>query len=209
MINQPTNKATSCCLFIIQRDATETFLPLQRFIGSWLWMSVLPTRMSVMIRFISSFCKSHYFANFLCVCVCVCVVLPFALVWLSSSVLRVIFVLLLILSHLWAVFYFCFAATFIVYWNWNIVFRVVFWVILPCKMIVDRRFRGAYCLHHTRCRENFKSHMEHSPLAILPSEFCHGSKAPPIRFNGVVLSGRILYLYQALPAYWQQRRYKV
>jgi hypothetical protein len=26
-------------------------------------------------------------------------------------------------------------------------FRVVFWYILPCKMIVDRRFRGAYCLH--------------------------------------------------------------
>jgi hypothetical protein len=27
-------------------------------------------------------------------------------------------------------------------------FRVVFWDILPCKIIVDRRFRGAYCLHH-------------------------------------------------------------
>jgi hypothetical protein len=27
-------------------------------------------------------------------------------------------------------------------------FRAVFWVILPCRMIVDRRFRGAYCLHH-------------------------------------------------------------
>jgi hypothetical protein len=27
-------------------------------------------------------------------------------------------------------------------------FRIVFWDILPCKMIVDRRFRGAYCLHH-------------------------------------------------------------
>jgi hypothetical protein len=27
-------------------------------------------------------------------------------------------------------------------------FRAVFWVILPCKMMVDRRFRGAYCLHH-------------------------------------------------------------
>jgi hypothetical protein len=27
-------------------------------------------------------------------------------------------------------------------------FRAVFWVVLPCKMIVDRRFRGAYCLHH-------------------------------------------------------------
>jgi hypothetical protein len=27
-------------------------------------------------------------------------------------------------------------------------FRVVFWDILPCKLIVDRRFRGAYYLHH-------------------------------------------------------------
>jgi hypothetical protein len=24
----------------------------------------------------------------------------------------------------------------------------LFWDILPCKMIVDRRFRGAYYLHH-------------------------------------------------------------
>jgi hypothetical protein len=24
------------------------------------------------------------------------------------------------------------------------VFRIVFWVVLPCKIIVDRRFRGAY-----------------------------------------------------------------
>jgi hypothetical protein len=30
----------------------------------------------------------------------------------------------------------------------SIVFRAVFWVVLPCKLIVDRRFRGAYCLHH-------------------------------------------------------------
>jgi hypothetical protein len=27
-------------------------------------------------------------------------------------------------------------------------FRVVFWDILPCKIIIDRRFRGAYCLHY-------------------------------------------------------------
>jgi hypothetical protein len=27
-------------------------------------------------------------------------------------------------------------------------FRAVFWVVLPCRMIVDRRFRGAYCLHY-------------------------------------------------------------
>jgi hypothetical protein len=26
-------------------------------------------------------------------------------------------------------------------------FRIVFWYVLPCKMIVDRRFRGACCLH--------------------------------------------------------------
>jgi hypothetical protein len=65
-------------------------------------------------------------------------------------------------------------------------FRIVFWDVLPCKMIVDRRFSGAYCLQHkgsvrpsetsadnnftrqyipeensdhTRRRENLKSHM--------------------------------------------------
>jgi hypothetical protein len=32
----------------------------------------------------------------------------------------------------------------------SMMFRVVFWDILPCKMIVDRRFRGAYCLHFTQ-----------------------------------------------------------
>jgi hypothetical protein len=69
---------------------------------------------------------------------------------------------------------------------------IVFWDVLPCKMIVARRFGGAYCLHqqgslmmeavrtsetsvdnnftrqyipednsehHTRRRENLKSHM--------------------------------------------------
>jgi hypothetical protein len=27
-------------------------------------------------------------------------------------------------------------------------FRIVFWDVLPCKIIVDRRFRVVYCLHH-------------------------------------------------------------
>jgi hypothetical protein len=27
-------------------------------------------------------------------------------------------------------------------------FRIVFWDVLLCKIIVDRRFRGTYCLHH-------------------------------------------------------------
>jgi hypothetical protein len=61
-------------------------------------------------------------------------------------------------------------------------FRVVFWDILPCKMIVDRRFRGAYCLHHqgslkyipednsehhTRRRENLKSHKPNDDRKII------------------------------------------
>jgi hypothetical protein len=51
-------------------------------------------------------------------------------------------------------------------------FRIVFWDVLLCKIIVERRFRGTYCLHHTRQyipednsehhtrhRENLKSHI--------------------------------------------------
>jgi hypothetical protein len=30
----------------------------------------------------------------------------------------------------------------------SMMFRAVFWVVLPCKMIVDQRFRGTCCLHH-------------------------------------------------------------
>jgi hypothetical protein len=29
-----------------------------------------------------------------------------------------------------------------------LLFRIVFWDVLPCKTIVDRRFRGTCCLHH-------------------------------------------------------------
>jgi len=34
--------------------------------------------------------------------------------------------------------------------------RFVFWDVLPCKIIVDRRFRGTCCLHH-QGDENVKS----------------------------------------------------
>jgi hypothetical protein len=27
-------------------------------------------------------------------------------------------------------------------------FSIVFWDVLPCKIIVDQRFRGTFCLHH-------------------------------------------------------------
>jgi len=39
-----------------------------------------------------------------------------------------------------------------------ITFRAVFWVVLPCKYIVDRRFRGAYCLHHQKRRATIYLH---------------------------------------------------
>jgi hypothetical protein len=50
--------------------------------------------------------------------------------------------------------------------NSVIMFRAVFWVVLPCKLIVDRRFRGTCnpedsSEHHTRRRENLKSQIEH------------------------------------------------
>jgi hypothetical protein len=42
-------------------------------------------------------------------------------------------------------------------------FTAVFWVMLPCKMIVDNHFTRQYnpedsSEHHTRRRENLKSH---------------------------------------------------
>jgi hypothetical protein len=39
-------------------------------------------------------------------------------------------------------------------------FRIVFWDVLPCIIIVDRRFRGTYCLHHQEYG------MSHSSLMI-------------------------------------------
>jgi hypothetical protein len=43
-------------------------------------------------------------------------------------------------------------------------FRIVFWDVLPCKMIVDNHFTRQYIPeenfeHHTRRREYLKSHI--------------------------------------------------
>jgi hypothetical protein len=45
-------------------------------------------------------------------------------------------------------------------------FRIVFWDVLPCKIIVDNHFTRQYIPednseHHTRRRENLKSHNQH------------------------------------------------
>jgi hypothetical protein len=48
----------------------------------------------------------------------------------------------------------------------------VFWGVVPCSLGVDRRFRGAYCLHHQgesnlNIKINFKERVWGDPLAAL------------------------------------------
>jgi hypothetical protein len=69
--------------------------------------------------------------------------------------------------------------------SFPIKFRIVFWDVLPCKIIVDRRLRGTYCLHHQyipednselhsrRC-ENLKSHTVFLLLQIKVHPSQHG-----------------------------------
>jgi hypothetical protein len=46
-------------------------------------------------------------------------------------------------------------------------FRIVFWDVLPCKIIVDRRFRVTYCLHHPKRRSTIILHGSTSQKTIL------------------------------------------
>jgi hypothetical protein len=39
--------------------------------------------------------------------------------------------------------------------RFGVKFRIVFWDVLPCKIIVDRCFRGTYYLHHQGWRTYF------------------------------------------------------
>jgi hypothetical protein len=58
-------------------------------------------------------------------------------------------------------------------------FRVIFWDILPCKMIVDNHFTWQYIPednseHHTRRRENLKSRYRNAlliPFMMMKSKF--------------------------------------
>jgi hypothetical protein len=52
-----------------------------------------------------------------------------------------------------------------------LMFRAVFWDVLPCKIIVDRRFRSAYCLHH-QGRQSFYT-------AVHPRRQLWTSYSPP------------------------------
>jgi hypothetical protein len=50
-------------------------------------------------------------------------------------------------------------------------FRIVFWDVLPCKIIFDRRFRGACCLHH-------QGRVTHAPLKRQSTIILHGWLIP-------------------------------
>jgi hypothetical protein len=52
-------------------------------------------------------------------------------------------------------------------------FRFVFWVVLPCKIIVDRRFRGTCCLHHQG------NHHQLFYMAVQPRRQIWTSYSPP------------------------------
>jgi hypothetical protein len=52
----------------------------------------------------------------------------------------------------------------------SVKFRIVFWDALPCKIIVDRRFRGTCCLHHqgdeTCCYESVYKLVKEQVLTV-------------------------------------------
>jgi len=48
----------------------------------------------------------------------------------------------------------------------SMMFRVVFWDVLSCKMIVDRRFRGAYCLHYQGWRRYAPLKRRSTPMGL-------------------------------------------
>jgi hypothetical protein len=52
----------------------------------------------------------------------------------------------------------CISSAFICFDQSQFMFRIVFWDVLPCKMIVRQYIPEDNSEHHTRCRENLKSH---------------------------------------------------
>jgi hypothetical protein len=53
-------------------------------------------------------------------------------------------------------------------------FRIVFWDVLPCKLIADRRFRDTCCLHH-----QVWWFRQHVPLERQSTIILHGSNCRP------------------------------
>jgi hypothetical protein len=79
----------------------------------------------------------------------------------------------------------------------SVSFRAVFWVVLPCKMIVDRRFRGAYCLHHqgwvSRATEGsrvYRCRVTSAPLKRRSTIILHGSTTQKTALNIILAAVR-------------------
>jgi hypothetical protein len=62
----------------------------------------------------------------------------------------------------------------------SMMFRIVFWDVLPCKIIVDQRFRGAYCLRMRIIRDDGK---QYAPLERRPTIILHGSTSQKTILN--------------------------
>jgi hypothetical protein len=64
----------------------------------------------------------------------------------------------------------------------SMMFRIVFWDVLPCKIIVDRHFRGVYCLHHQGWSSQHGSTSQKTILNI-PSHVSHVLVIPKLLFS--------------------------
>jgi hypothetical protein len=65
-------------------------------------------------------------------------------------------------------------------------FRFVFWDVLSCKIIVDRRFRGTCCLHH----QDDEWWRQHVPLERQSTVILHGSTSQKTDLNFILTTVR-------------------
>jgi hypothetical protein len=71
----------------------------------------------------------------------------------------------------------------------NVMFRIVFWDVLPCKIIVDRRFGGTDFLHHPGgCWRQYV------PLKRRSAIILHGSTSQKTILNIILAAVRTLNL---------------
>jgi hypothetical protein len=68
----------------------------------------------------------------------------------------------------------------------SMMFRIVFWDVLPCKMIVDRHFRGTCCLHH----QGAFHRPYHVPMKRRLTIILHGSTSQKTNLNFILAAVR-------------------
>jgi hypothetical protein len=77
----------------------------------------------------------------------------------------------------------------------SMMFRTVFWDVLPCKIIVDQHIRGAYCLHHQGC-VNPWWWRQYAPLKHRSTIILHGSTSQKTILNFILTAMRTWNLTQ-------------